>query len=351
MLSLHRVSFDQFDDYALQHPKGNFHQTAQMARFRELMGWDVHPLLVFSSDTPVGAMILAGKSRRYEITMGPLFDFSETVSTQECMTLIASYVKGLKGLLVEVYPYELYQMHDSAGGVVSSRKQSRLVEGFEENGWRHKGFTTNYDPTANRWVFVKDLSDISSESALLASYRQTTRQTVRKLNAADYTVKKMTYDDLEVVKKLVDSSNDKNNVSTRPLDYYQRLFTAFKESIEFLVVYHKQKVPIAAGVFIYHPNEVVYFMSGADSKYRDLYGGHFLQHFMMTKCIEAGVKRYNFYGISGHFANNPLLVYKAGFRGFVEEYVGGFYKPLVPGGMVTLKAIRAGGMVRRRVGL
>lgn len=349
MLTLQRVSLDRFDDYALKHSKGNFHQTARMAEFRQHMGWDVHPLLILSDGNLAGAMILAGKSGRYEVTMGPLFDFSNTTSATECMSLIADYVKKLKGLLVEVYPYELYQVRDSAGKIISSHTDGEVVGAFEENGWEHKGFTVDYDPTANRWMFVKDLSNLSNESDLLASYRQTTRQTVRKLDAAAYTVEKMTYDDLDVVKKLVDSSNDKNNLSTRDLVYYQRLFTAFKDSIEFLVVYHNKKTPIAAGVFISHPNEMVYFMSGTDSRYRNLYGGHFLQHFVMTRCIKEGVKRYNFYGVSGHFTSNPLLIYKAGFRGSVEEYVGGFYKSLVPGGLVMLKIIRIAGMIRRKV--
>jgi lipid II:glycine glycyltransferase (peptidoglycan interpeptide bridge formation enzyme) len=346
MLLVKRVPYSEFDAFALPHPKGNFLQTSMMGRLREAMGWDVHPLLVFKDDTPVGAVLLAGKKQRYEVTMGPLFDFSQQEAARELLDALCAYAKSKGAAILEVYPYELYQTRDSSGKVLENHAGGKIVEVFTQLGWRHKGYTLDYDMTANRWLFVKDLSGIKNEADLLASYRQTTRQTIRKLEAADYTVKKMDLESLKVVKHLIDSSNEKNGVPHRPLEYYERLHAAFGDSIEFLVVYYQQKIPIAAGIFIRHPNEMVYFMSGADTMYRHLYGGHFLQHYVMQQCVVDGIGRYNFYGVSGHFESNPLLVYKAGFRGKVEEYIGGFSKVLSKRRALLMKAKRVAGKVR-----
>jgi len=349
MLSLRPVSYEEFDEFALKHPKGNFHQTSHMSKLRELMGWDVHSLMVFEDKTPVGALLLAGKGRRYEVTMGPLFDFSNKQTAKQFLDVLCQYAKGQKAVLLEIYPYELYQIRDSSGKVLEKRDGDDVVATLVDMGWQHKGYTVDYDIAANRWVFVKDLAGLSSETELLASYRQTTRQTIRKLNSANYSVRKMKYDELSIVQTIIDSSNEKNSVATRPLEYYERLFTAFGDDVEFLVVYYEEKTPLSAGIFIKHPNEMVYFMSGADTRYRHLYGGHFLQHHVMLRCIEEGTSRYNFYGVSGHFTNNPLLVYKAGFRGSVEEYVGGFTKTLFPGAKLLLEAGRAAGKMKRLV--
>lgn len=346
MLTLQCVSYDDFDAYALRHPGGSFQQTAAMGRFRESMGWDVHPLLVLDGKNPIGAMLLAGKAGRYEVTMGPLFDFSNVTKTKELLDTVTTYAKQLKATLIAIYPYEVYQ-HRKSNGVVEGEASSDVIDTFVNAGWKHKGLTVEYDLVANRWLFVKDLTGIKDAAELLASYRQTTRQTVRKLNTEDYSIKKLSYDELTIVKQLVDSSYEKNNVTQRPLEYYRRLYKAFGDAIEFLVVYYKGETPISTGVFIHHPNETVYFMSGADSEYRHLYGGHFLQHYVMDECIKKGVTRYNFYGVSGHFTNNPLLVYKAGFRGEIEEYVGGFYKVINPGRMLLTKARRVAGKIRR----
>ncbi|MFZ1249858.1 MAG: peptidoglycan bridge formation glycyltransferase FemA/FemB family protein [Candidatus Microsaccharimonas sp.] len=347
MLTIRRVEYSEFDTFSLDHPKGNFHQTSRMGVFREAMGWDVHPLFIVKNDKTVGAMILAGKAGRYEVTMGPLFDF-ETYSAKSLLTALKNYAKQIQATTMEIYPYELYQKRTSAGEPEGTASR-KVINDFTNNGWRHKGFTTDYDVVANRWLFVKDLAGLKNEEELLASYRQTTRQTIKKLHSEDYSIKKMKYDDLRVVKKLVDSSYEKNHVAIRPIEYYQRLFKSFGDSIEFLVVYHKNKTPISTGVFIYHPNETLYFMSGADTNYRHLYGGHFLQQYVMSKAIEAGVTRYNFYGVSGHFTNNPLLVYKSGFRGYIEEYVGGFIKTINPTKALVGKARQIAGKVQRKI--
>lgn len=329
MISLRRVSVDEFDAYALSHPKGNFHQTAAMVSFRELMGWDVHPLFAYEDDLVIGAAVLAGKGGRYEVTMGPLFDLEDTHATNAFLDELIIYAKGVRATYLQVYPYELYRIRKS-DGTIEQTFDVKVIDIMKAAGWKHKGFTSDYDMVANRWLFTKDLSGIETPDQLLASYRQTTRQTVRKVLTDDYSIKKLSYDELHVAKALVDSSYTKNDVSIRPLEYYQRLFEAFGDAIEFLVVYYKNDTPISTGVFIHHPNETVYFMSGADSEYRNLYGGHHLQHHVMSECIARGVTRYNFYGVSGHFEKNPLLVYKAGFRGQVEELVGGFVKTINP---------------------
>lgn len=338
MLQLTSASLDEFDSFALKHPAGNFHQTSHMIAFRKALGWDTHPLFLVKQGTIVGALVLAGKNGRYEVTMGPLVDFSDNEMIKEFLRLLEQYVKRIGGSRVELYPYEIYQVHKSDGKIVSGPNRAVLTL-FAEANWQHKGLTVEYDLTANRWVFVKDLSGIKDEAELLSSYRQTTRQTIKKLDTAHYSIKKMSFDELDVVKSLIDSSNERNDVHNRPLSYYQHLYTHFGDAIEFLVVYHQGNTPISTGIFISHPHELVYFLSGADSHYRHLYGGHFLQHYVMSRAIKEGVTRYNFYGVSGHFTKNPLLVYKSGFRGIVEEYVGGFFKVVNPTKYAAKKAV------------
>lgn len=348
MLTLLRAPDDEFDTYARKQPNGNFHQTAQMANFRRALGWDVHLLLLKSETETVAAFLLAGKNGRYEVTMGPIVDFTKPAIVKELLNLTSDYVKSIGGHTAELYPYELFQTRSSNGSVEQTLGQP-IIDLITSNGWKHKGLTRDYDPVANRWVFVKDLSQLKNDADLLASYRQTTRQTVNKLVKADYSIKKLTYDELHIAKDLIDSSYDRNEVHKRDLNYYQQLFKNFGDSIEFLVVYHKGKTPISTGVFISHPNELVYFASGADTEYRQLYGGHFLQHYVMSNAIKNGVKRYNFYGVSGHFEKNPLLVYKSGFRGSIEEYVGGFTTIVNPGKHLVRRALHAPKAAARKI--
>ena len=56
---------------------------------------------------------------------------------------------------------------------------------------------------------------------------------------------------------------------------------------------------------------------------------------MLHLCVERGVGRYNFYGISGVFDDpddegRGVLEFKQGFNGYVEELPGSFVLPVRP---------------------
>ncbi|EFA23334.1 aminoacyltransferase [Bifidobacterium gallicum] len=88
-------------------------------------------------------------------------------------------------------------------------------------------------------------------------------------------------------------------------------------------------VPVAAALFIVQPREMVYLMSGSNDKYAKFYAPTALQHYAMSWCVEHGIDRYNFYGISGYFDDPQaegagVLEFKQGFNGYVEELMGSF---------------------------
>ena len=89
---------------------------------------------------------------------------------------------------------------------------------------------------------------------------------------------------------------------------------------------------MAGRILIYHPNEVVSFISGTTQRYKKLNGMTYLQDWLLDDCLRRGVKRANFYGIDGIFTDdNKLLEFKSGFGVDIEEYVGGFRLILRPG--------------------
>jgi lipid II:glycine glycyltransferase (peptidoglycan interpeptide bridge formation enzyme) len=105
----------------------------------------------------------------------------------------------------------------------------------------------------------------------------------------------------------------------------------------------EDKAVVAGRILIYHPNEVVSFISGTTQRYKKLNGMTFLQDWLLEDCLERGVKRANFYGIDGIFTeDNKLLEFKSGFGVDIEEYVGGFRLILKPGKYRLNNAKKAG---------
>ena len=93
-------------------------------------------------------------------------------------------------------------------------------------------------------------------------------------------------------------------------------------------------LPAAASLFVENPRETVYLFSGSVERYKPFYASALIQHWaMLHLCVERGVGRYNFYGISGVFDDpddegRGVLEFKQGFNGYVEELVGEFTLPI-----------------------
>ena len=92
-------------------------------------------------------------------------------------------------------------------------------------------------------------------------------------------------------------------------------------------------IPVEAGVYFWHPNEVVCLSSGEDDRFMDYYSSSLIHFEAMLDCIARGVERFNFYGISGVFDDpddegRGVLEFKQGFNGYVEQMVGKFTLPV-----------------------
>jgi lipid II:glycine glycyltransferase (peptidoglycan interpeptide bridge formation enzyme) len=87
-------------------------------------------------------------------------------------------------------------------------------------------------------------------------------------------------------------------------------------------------IPINAGCFIESSGEMVYLFGGTRNGYMEFNAVYLLMETMMKNCYELGIKRYNFYGVSGVFdARDPsfgVLAFKQAFGGEIEELIGNF---------------------------
>lgn len=94
------------------------------------------------------------------------------------------------------------------------------------------------------------------------------------------------------------------------------------------------EIVLAASYFRASPNELVYLLSGAYSQYQSYYGVYLIHRYMIEWAIDHGIKRYNFFGISGDFSQSAVdagvIEFKRQFNGYVEEYVGDYYLPVHP---------------------
>ncbi|WP_273728009.1 aminoacyltransferase [Leuconostoc mesenteroides] len=93
----------------------------------------------------------------------------------------------------------------------------------------------------------------------------------------------------------------------------------------------KSTVVVAGALFIQQPQEMNYLYSGTYEEYMDYYGPYQIQDVMINKAVQAGLKRYNFYGIAGKFdGSDGVLGFKTTFEGQARQLVGNFMMPVNP---------------------
>ena len=380
---LEEIDARTLDAFNARHPQGNFQQSSRMAEVRRANGVDVTFLGVYEGEGLVAAAALEVHRGRLstfaQVHDGPLCDFHDAELTAFLFGELKRIARAAGAAQLEVTPEAPYQIRDSDGrelpaageprpaGVPESAPAGPDTAAFEtllSCGLEHGGFDRTYNAVP-RWRYVKDLSGIADEAALLASYAKNTRRNVNIARESFVSVERVGRDRLPEYHRICQLSCEKNGFENRPLAYFESLFdhlgdaaevniasidvrayltsceekrAAFDERIARLeeqlarpncspkvarrladareqrdgavrrieearayLERDGEVVAVAAAMFVWHERECVYLFSGSDPRYAKFCASTAIQHLVMCECLERGVTRYNFYGIDGVF--------------------------------------------------
>ncbi len=339
----------EWDTFERAHPDSQFLQGVQRMNKRAKMGYQSYIVGIKQGKTIIGGGILLGRNDEFWMPYGPLIDWDNLELVRYFLDQLIDFSREKGFVKIELFPRILLSIRDNKGAVLDSWDRSDLKQQFSAAGFTYQGETTNYQMKAGRWAFVKDLSGIETVDQLRASYRKTLRARLRQTEGhVEMTTLKRS--ELSILVGLIDDSDERNGVSGRELTYYQLMYDAFGDDIQFVVARTSDDhTPIAGAIFIHHGHEISSYLSGMDRRYRHLNGRAWLQDYMMTKYLGTATTRVNFFWIEGRFQNNHLLEFKSGFGGVVEEYVGGFEKVLRPARYHSKKIVQKGKRVAKKL--
>lgn len=279
-----------------------------------------------------------------------------------------------------------------------TEKNDRLIELFKSYGFEHLGFRkeidNNYEP---RWMSVLFLEG-KSEDEVLKQMHSRTRQNINHTIRNGIKLRELGYEELDILYRMVNMTGNRRHFDNPSLSYYQRFYQAFKEHKKVLYAYldtedyrernerelkeleakeqelcrlleenpqskknerrlssvrdlmqaarkrmqeaeelyaaHGKEIPLAAALFVIYPGEIVYLFSGSDDHFKHFKGSYAIQWEMIRYAIQAGIPRYNFYGISGTFDENSeeygVYLFKRGFHADVVELLGDFKCVVAP---------------------
>ena len=343
-MKLVELTDEEFAKFEKKQACGNFFQSAERAELRRKMGWNVFLLGLKDEKTLIAACLLMERGREALVQLGPVMDYSVIRNVKAWIKEVVEFAKAKNFISIEVFPPALLSIRDAKGEVVKSYDGAKIEKAFVEAGFTYYGRTVELENKANRWMAVKNLKGFKDMAEVRASYKKNVRNKLRKISPELEVYELKEKSEIPLLAEAVDQSNHKNGVVSRYLSYYEWMWDAWGENTRFIVARRKEDKAVVAGrILIYHPNEVVSFISGTTQRYKKLNGMTFLQDWLLEDCLQRGVMRANFYGIDGDFSeNNKLLEFKSGFGVDIEEYVGGFCLILQPGRYRLNRAKKAG---------
>lgn len=326
---------------------------------------------------------------------GPLCDYDNPQVVEAMTEALRRSAKAHHAISVSCWPAAVYRLHD-LDGKPTSDPDTTMMDNMARFGWKHGGFTVGYESVVNRWNFVKGLDGIHNEKELLASFGKRAQWSVKRAQSMGVHVREIGPDEFDVFADIERRTGERRGFATRGADYFRQFkqaygadahfmlaeihiaeyvadMTAKREALQAKVARLQAKyderpttrierqlgeesrnlaaadkrlaevegyarkgdvLPAAASMFVSHPNEVVYQYSGSLEEYKPFYASALIQYeAMLHLCVEKGVPRYNFYGISGVFDDpndegRGVLEFKQGFNGYVEQMVGKFTLPV-----------------------
>ncbi|MBS7576516.1 peptidoglycan bridge formation glycyltransferase FemA/FemB family protein [Enterococcus sp. MMGLQ5-2] len=146
-----------------------------------------------------------------------------------------------------------------------------------------------------------------------------------------------------IIKDKLRKNEQSNKIQTR-LKENQKQLEVVKQRIitakQYLEKYGSGEIDISCGLFIFLPQEAVYFSSGTLDDFRQFYAPYLIQDEMIKESLKRGIKRYNFYGLLGKFdGTDGILKFKSHFNGYIEEKIGGYTLVISPVRYLILRLV------------
>lgn len=389
-MEFREIDEEEFLQFLNKHPLKNFLQSPNMAKIREKSGQDIYYVGVFKDSVLVAATFMAAKSthfgrKDFYAPRGLLVDYKDKELLAFFTMSLKKFIKRKKGYVLRIDPYYILKQRDINGDVV----EDGIDNTSASLNLLDLGYKKNNKATQVTWTFVLDLD--KTEEELLKNMRSFTRRNIQKGIKNKIIVREARYDELEIVKEILDATCERKHFMNRDLKYFQDMYNAFKkdEQIQFIIAEidakkmledldkekkelkenldkamrqgakedkikkHKEAlekvekeieevnkireqygdiIPASTGVFMTFGDEVLYLFGGNKKEFMHFGTPYVVQWEMIKYGLKHNFKRYNFYGISGNFDKNDkdygIYDFKKGFTGYVEELIGEYCYPV-----------------------
>lgn len=388
-ITIKTIDEKTYTDYTQKHEQASFWQTPAMGKRRKHDGWTYELIGFYESEHLVGAALLFKRHillgrYAYECYNGPILDYA---NAKNALTALKQYL-----IDHHVYSFQFnpnltaYNHFPETNEKVEVNDYLNVKKEIEKAGF---SFNRNSDHDENllNWYYKKKLSDFNNEDELFQSFERETRRLINMSQDAFLEYEEVEVSDASRLKSLIDSTADTKHFNSRNLQYFETLYTEFKQEhdvklviitlnvkdykasitseiesiqakinedtekntkksnnraiqnqdvlkrlerqIDIVSDIKEDKVDVCGGLFLITPRTTTYLLGGSYNQYFTFNGPYFMQWEMMKQAYAKGNLEYDFYGTRGSFANRPaedgVYNFKKGFNGQLVENFGYYH--------------------------
>lgn len=159
---------------------------------------------------------------------GFVIDFNDSKLLKKFVEELKIYVKDQNGIFIKIDPDLVINrcnyLDEKINGDYDSNK---LVETLKKLGFKHLGFTKNFETTQPRYSFRIDLNE--DLDTIYEHFSKTTKQRIKKAIDLDVKVEIGKRDDLKEFYNLMRITENRKDFVTHDLKYYETLYDLFNK--------------------------------------------------------------------------------------------------------------------------
>ena len=385
------IEEEEFREFLNKHPLKTFLQTPEVGELRRRHGRTINYVAVKKGKKILCATMLTSRVRRFGkkefySPRGFLIDFKNKELLSFFVDNLKKYIKEKSGYVLRIDPYVVYKERDINGDIVEGGvDNSDVVESLYQLGFKKSKTLEQIG-----WMFCLDLN--TTEEELMKKMRSFTKRNINKGLKNSIYIREAEYEELPIVKDLIDATSERKGFANRDLKYFQDMYelfkpreeinniiaeihideyienhkkeleeenqkleqlekvkaseekinkqkeviSALKEKINEAKALQKEKgniIPLSGGVFITFGDELLYLFGGNYKEYMHFCAPYVVQWEMIRRGLNnKKFRRYNFYGIPANINEHPegygVYDFKKGFTGYVEELIGEYELPI-----------------------
>ena len=236
MLKLKNIEKEEFDNYVSSHKtKSHFLQSLSWGEFSKAKK-NLTPYymgLVNDNDELVGATLLLEKHLPmglcyFYAPRGFVIDYNKKELVREMTLNVVKFAKSKKAIFVKIDPDLIKTRYNYLNEEEKNPNFEDLFNTLKSIGFKHLGFTKNFETMQPRYTFRIDLNQSLEE--IESKFSKTTKQRINKSKKLNTEVVIGTKDDIHEFYHLMTLTEDRKDFISYTEDYYETLYEIFNKN-------------------------------------------------------------------------------------------------------------------------